>query len=59
MSIIGKCTLLHYDCLETISSFIFNNCNYGGIEGVRLLSEDDLSNLLVGVETLRVVEKLP
>lgn len=45
----GKCNLLHYDAFETISAFIFTSCNFGGIEGVRLLTEDDLSNLHVAV----------
>jgi hypothetical protein len=45
--------------LETVSNFIFTNCNYGGLEGVGLLSESDLSNLQVGVETLKILEKVP
>lgn len=59
LNVISKCSLLHYDCLETIGSFIFSSCNYGGIEGVRLLTEDDLSNLIVAVETFKVLDKLP
>jgi hypothetical protein len=45
LSLAGKCTILHYDAFETISAFIFTSCNFGGIEGARLLTEDDLSNL--------------
>jgi hypothetical protein len=49
LNLAGKCNLLHYDAFETISAFIFISCDFGGIEGVRLLTEDDLSNLHVAV----------
>ena len=54
-SLIGKCTLLHYATLDTISAFIFSSCNLGGIEGAKLLTENDLANLHVAVETLKIV----
>lgn len=59
LSLVGKCSLLHYDTLETLSAFIFAACDLGGIEGARLLAEDDLANLQVAVEALKVVERLP
>lgn len=59
LSISGKFSSLHYDCLDTVGSFIFITCSFGGIEGVRLLGENDLSSLQVAVEALKIIEKVP
>ena len=31
LSLIGKCTSLHYDFLETIINFIVDLCDFGGV----------------------------
>lgn len=54
-----KCTTLHYDFLETIGNFIIELCNFGGVEGAKLLSERELVDLHAAVEMLKLVEKLP
>lgn len=59
LSISGKFNSLHYDCLDTLGNFIFSTCNFGGIEGVRLLGENDLTSLQVAVEALKIIEKVP
>jgi hypothetical protein len=55
----GKVTTLHYDCLEFLNDFICRNCNFGGIEGAKFLSEQELSCISVATETLKVLEKAP
>jgi hypothetical protein len=59
LSLNDACTTLHYDALETIGKMLTDLCFLGGVEGVRLVGNEALSNLQAVVSMLKLIQKLP
>ena len=53
------CSTLHYDFIETIGKFLIGSCNFGGVEGAKLITESSLASLEVALLMLKVVERVP
>lgn len=56
MSLSDDIVSLHSDMLEVLAAYLYQECNFGGIEGAKLLKENELFDILVAQILLKKID---